>query len=282
MTFSQSRNGRVIAMTMRLLIIGVALAGIFLISGVRNSSIAGPDTRSAASSSRVPVLIELFTSEGCSSCPPADVLLGQLDRFQPVAAAEAIVLSEHVDYWDDIGWKDPYSSRQFSLRQRDYARRFRLDGAYTPQMVVDGNVQLVGSDEREALRVVGNAAKVAKVPVSLSSPRLEDAGTLIVQVAVGPALPSAKPISGQVLLALADDNDQSNVRHGENAGRILKHVAVVRTLTQVGVIDGSGAFSKEVSVSTGNANLQNLRIVAIVQEAPAGRILGVGSTRLSN
>jgi hypothetical protein len=269
-------------MTMRLLIIGVALAGIFLISGVRNSSIAGPDTRSAASSSRVPVLIELFTSEGCSSCPPADVLLGQLDRFQPVAAAEAIVLSEHVDYWDDIGWKDPYSSRQFSLRQRDYARRFRLDGAYTPQMVVDGNVQLVGSDEREALRVVGNAAKVAKVPVSLSSPRLEDAGTLIVQVAVGPALPSAKPISGQVLLALADDSDQSNVRHGENAGRILKHVAVVRTLTQVGVIDGSGTFSKEVSVSTGNANLQKLRIVAIVQEAPAGRILGVGSTRLSN
>jgi len=85
-----------------------------------------------------------------------------------------------------------------------------------------------------------------------------------------------------VLLALADDNDQSNVRHGENAGRILKHVAVVRTLTQVGVIDGSGTFSKEVSVSTGNANLQNLRIVAIVQEAAAGRILGVGSARLSN
>ena len=231
---------------------------------------------------RTPVLIELFTSEGCSSCPPADVLLGQLDRFQPVPDADLIVLSEHVDYWDDIGWKDPYSSHRSSLRQSDYARRFRLEGPYTPQMVVDGDAQLVGSDEHEALRVIGNAAKATKIPVSLSAPHLEGTNSLAVHVDVKPTLSAVKPISGLVLIALADESDQSNVRRGENAGRVLKHVAVVRTLTQVGTVEGSSGFSKDVTVSTENANLQNLRIVAIVQEGTAGRVLGVGSTRFSN
>jgi len=239
----------------------------------------GPTTNAAT---RTPVLIELFTSEGCSSCPPADVLLAQLDRFQPVPTADLIVLSEHVDYWGDIGWKDPYSSHQFSLRQADYARRFRLEGPYTPQMVVDGDTQLVGSDERKALEVIGSAAKLIKIRVSLSALHLQGTESLSVQVEVKPAVSAAKPLSGQVLLALADDRDQSNVRRGENAGRTLKHVAVVRALTQVGTVDSGGTFSKDVTVSTAKANLQNLRVVAIVQEGAAGRVLGVGSTRLSN
>ena len=244
--------------------------------------------RSAASETtkevapRTPVLVELFTSEGCSSCPPADVLLAQLDRFQPVPAAELIVLSEHVDYWDDIGWKDPYSSHQFSLRQSDYARRFRLDSPYTPQMVVDGEAQLVGSDEKEALRAIGNAVKLTKIPVSLSTPHMQGDKSLLVHVDVEPVVSSPGHKSSQVLVAVADDSDQSNVRRGENAGRTLKHVAVVRTLTPVGTIDDSGAFSKDVTVSTGDANVQNLRVVAFVQEGTSGRVLGAGSTRLSN
>src|ERR1700740_1334284 len=114
---------------------------------------------------RTPVLGELFTSEGFSSCPPADALLERLDRSQPVNGTELIVLSEHVDYWNDIGWKDPYSSHEYSVRQGDYARRFRLNSPYTPQMVVDGEMELVGSDERQAIRVIENSIKTVKLPV---------------------------------------------------------------------------------------------------------------------
>jgi hypothetical protein len=207
--------------------------------------------------------------------------LEKLDRSQPVHDAQLVVLSEHVDYWDDIGWKDPYSSHEFSVRQEDYVRCLRLDSAYTPQMVVDGYAQLVGSDERRAIQVIEDAAKAEKVPVSLSSVHLED-NTLSVHVESGTLPSSISSKSANVLFVLADDTDQSNVRRGENAGRILTHVAVVRSLIQVGTIDRGRPFSSDVKASTENANPRNLRVVVIVQERAAGRILGVGSARLSN
>src|SRR5260370_12439907 len=203
---------------LKIALIAIAFSTMVSTGFLRSEDHRGPAPTSSAAP-RTPVLIELFTSEGCSSCAPADVLLGELDRFQPVPSADLIVLSEHVDYWDDIGWKDPYSSRQFSLRQSDYARRFRLDGPYTPQMVVDGNTQLIGSDEHEALRAIGNAAKVVKLPVGLSSPHLAGTNMLALHVTVGPALPPAKPTPAEVLVAFADDSDQSIVTHGANAGR---------------------------------------------------------------
>jgi hypothetical protein len=273
-------------------LIAIPLLTIFALPRLRalTAPLTAPLTTSDkpnGSTPRTPVLIELFTSEGCSSCPPADALLEKLDRSQPVPAAEMIVLSEHVDYWNDIGWKDPYSSRQFSIRQGDYAHRFQLEGPYTPQMVVDGDAQIVGSDERQALHVTAlhaneSAAKLAKLPVALSAPHLQGADTLVVHVDVGSPLPPAKLKSAQVWIALADDTDQSNVKRGENAGRILRHVAVVRTLTQVGTVEANNAFSKDVTVSTANTTLQNLRVVAFVQEGVAGRVLGVAFTRLAN
>jgi hypothetical protein len=262
-------------------IVPVSMALLALLS-LRYFGIARAKPKSIGdATARTPVLVELFTSEGCSDCPPADALLEKLDRSQPLHNVELIVLSEHVDYWDDIGWKDPYSSREFSLRQSDYAHRFHLHEVYTPQMVVDGGVEFVGSDERRAIQVSENAAKAEKVPVALSSIHLE-ANALAVHVESGPLTSSASPKSANVLLVLADDSDQSNVRRGENAGRILKHVAVVRKLAQVGTIDRGGTFSRDLKVSTETANLRNLRIVAIVQEMATGRILGVGSARLSN
>ena len=233
-------------------------------------------------SPRTPVLIELFTSEGCSDCPPADALLERLDRSQPVRDADLIVLSEHVDYWDDIGWKDPYSSHEFSIRQANYAHRFRLDSPYTPQMVVDGEAELVGSDERRAIRVIENTIKTPKLPVALSSIHRESNNTLAVHVETGPFVSSGQRTPAQVLIALADNSDQSSVRGGENSGRILKHVAVVRNLARVGTIDDGGTFSKDVTVSIGNADQRNMRIIAILQETGLGRVLGVGSAQLLN
>jgi hypothetical protein len=236
---------------------------------------------SNVSAMRAPVLVELFTSEGCSDCPPADSLLQKLDQSQPVSAADVVVLSEHVDYWDDIGWRDPYSSHQFSVRQSEYASHFGLNGPYTPQMVVDGNTEFVGSNERKAIQAIESAAHVAKLPIALSSLHFETPHSIALHIEVGPSSSTVAPLSGRVFVALADESDQSSVRGGENSGRTLKHVAVVRTLVQVGTLDRIGAFSKDVHVNIGSANLHNLRVVTLVQGAAPGRVIGVGSARLS-
>jgi hypothetical protein len=115
------------------------------------------------------VLVELFTSQGCSSCPPADALLEILERDQPVPGARIIVLSEHVDYSNDGGWVDPFSSHRFSLRQEDYSRHFGLSGPYTPEMVVDGRTEFVGSDRGAAFAAIRSAAQEFKVPIRISA-----------------------------------------------------------------------------------------------------------------
>src|SRR5712671_2412583 len=117
---------------------------------------------------RVPVLLELFTSEGCSDCPPADRLLELLDQKQPVAGADLVVLSEHVDYWDRLGWKDPFSSPVSTARQQDYTNKYNLDGVYTPQLVVDGRYGIVGSDSREVTNAIQKAIREPKIPITIS------------------------------------------------------------------------------------------------------------------
>jgi hypothetical protein len=240
------------------------------------------ESLTGSDNSRTPVLVELFTSEGCSDCPPADALLERLDRSQPVPGVELIVLSEHVDYWNDIGWRDPYSLHEYSQRQGAYAGHFGIGSVYTPQMVVDGHFEFVGSDERGAIEAIEGAAKTAKIPVSISSVHLEAGNAVSLHVEAG-RLPSSSAVkSADVLIATADESDESHVSRGENAGRTLKHIAVLRTLTRVGTVDQSGEFSQDVRIRTNRVNAGNLRVVAIVQEAPIGRVLGAGSARLSN
>src|ERR1700730_2664543 len=129
----------------------------------------------ALAASSNPILVELFTSEGCSSCPPAETLLRTLDSAQPIPGAQLIVLEEHVVYWDDQGWRDPFSSHAFTVRQTDYVKRLHLNsGPYTPQMVIDGAEAFVGSDRAHARRALAKAAKLQKVNVEISSAHVEN------------------------------------------------------------------------------------------------------------
>jgi hypothetical protein len=263
-----------------MLVAAICLLALHSLQRLRAASTR--ESLTGSDNSRTPVLVELFTSEGCSDCPPADALLERLDRSQPVRGVELIVLSEHVDYWNDIGWRDPYSLHEYSQRQGAYAGHFGIGSVYTPQMVVDGHFEFVGSDERGAIEAIEGAAKTAKIPVSISSVHLEAGNAVTLHVEAG-RLPSSSAVrSADVLIATADESDESHVSRGENAGRTLKHISVLRTLTRVGTVDQSGEFSQDVRIRTNRVNAGNLRVVAIVQEAPIGRVLGAGSARLSN
>jgi hypothetical protein len=267
----------------RLVLIGmvsVAFLGALLFQ--RLEAVGGGTHPANDNAQRTPVLVELFTSEGCSDCPPADALLERLDRTQPVSGAELIVLSEHVDYWNNIGWKDPYSSHEYSERQGAYAGQFGLGSVYTPQMVIDGRFEFVGSDGRRAITTIERATKIAKIPVSISSIHLEAGNMVALRIVTGQLPSSVAAESAEVLIATADESDESHVSRGENAGRTLKHIAVLRSLTRVGTVDRTGEFSRDVRIHIDRGNAGSSRAIAIVQDGPAGRVLGVGWARLSN
>jgi hypothetical protein len=177
----------------------------------------------AADAAPVPVLVELFTSEGCSDCPPADKLLEELDTRQPIPGARAIVLSEHVTYWNHQGWTDPFSMTDIDDRQKEYGERFHIDSIYTPQAVVDGSAQMVGNNGPELARAVEAAAKTAKEPLTIADPRWENGAAVF-------SVKGAADAKARLVAVLAADATTSTVAHGENAGRTLHHVAVVRVM----------------------------------------------------
>ena len=219
-----------------------------------------------------PVLVELFTSEGCSSCPPADQLLIDLIRTQPVKGAVVIGLSEHVDYWDHQGWKDPFSSAAFTARQSSYASALHVPDIYTPQMVVDGTREFVGQDRRAALAAVARAAASAKAPLHLEWA----AGDAALSIA---AQPSTVSSGGHVLLAITEDNLASSVTRGENEGRRLTHTSVVRRLTDLGRAEPTGAFQKTVPVRLDPTwHRERLRAVVFIQSnRPPLQVTAVGA-----
>jgi hypothetical protein len=168
------------------------------------------------------------------------------------------VLSEHVDYWDGLGWRDPYSSHANTLRQEGYARMFGGEGPYTPQMVIDGATEFVGNDSRRATEEIARARSRQKLGVHLI------AQTGGVRIEIEPAAKSA-----DVMLAFADDSGTSQVAAGENKGRRLHHVAILRSLRKIGSLKHGAAFSQVVEIPSGAG-----RVIAFVQDGTAGKIYG--------
>jgi len=233
----------------------------------------------ASEEPRTPVIVELFTSEGCSSCPPADQLLARLDRNQPVAGARVIPLEEHVDYWNSLGWTDPFSSALYRARQNDYGRKFQNDSVFTPQMIVNGEVGFMGSDNERALREIGHAAQLQTTLVQLkSSPGGADPDVLNLTVQVDNSK-TARFQSSNVYLAVTESDLSSNVSRGENSGRLLRHAPVVRSFGVIAKLDSRGS-------KTGGINntlrlprewkRENLRAVVFVQERESYKITGAG------
>lgn len=234
--------------------------------------LTGLCTRASAGTEPKPILIELFTSEGCSSCPPADEFLRKLDSAQPVPGTQLIVLEEHVDYWDDQGWRDPHSSHQFTVRQSSYCARFRVNGPYTPEMVVDGAYEFVGSDALRASDALQKSQLLPSIPVRILSAKAE-AGKLSARVETDPA-----PRKADVLVAVAYDHAESQVKSGENGGHRLEHVAVVKQIVKVGTAEKGKTFSKDVSVA--GCGQEACRFIVFLQEPDQGKVIGAALQRV--
>jgi hypothetical protein len=210
------------------------------------------------------------------------MLLTALDQKQPIEGVQVITLSEHVDYWNHLGWKDPFSSAEFTERQAQYARALGdKDAVYTPQMVVDGRVQLVGSQSNTVLQAIANAARLVKVGVSVAIAKSRPKSiTLAVEVRNVTGVSDGN--TADVILALTESNLLSTVARGENSGRKLAHSAVVRKLTSLGTVDG-GSFSAEKAIELNSRwKRQNMKAVAFVQERGSRRVIGAATIELQD
>ena len=222
---------------------------------------------------RTPVLVELFTSEGCSSCPPADALLQAIDHQQPVPGVRVIVLSEHVDYWDHDGWRDPFSSSDVTDRQKTYVERFsQQEGPYTPEAVVDGSKGVNGSDQGALLKAILQAGQTPKLDIAVTNPQISGKS---LEVSVKAA---ARP-HAELYAVLADDHDETSVSAGENSGRHLQHVAVLRSIRKLGSLDKG--FDRQIRIDLASGSAQKkMRLLIIAEERGTGHILGVEETTL--
>jgi hypothetical protein len=226
------------------------------------------------SSTTNPVLIELFTSEGCSSCPPADVLLKKLDAAQPIPGAQLIVLSEHVTYWDQDGWKDPNSSASLTDRQSSYEQALGEKTVFTPQLIVDGTQELRAGNPKQIEETLQKAAATRKVRVRIG-PVTVDAGNPTLLRARIETDANFDNHNADVYVAVALDRVESQVLRGENGGRHLVHVAVVQELTKVGKLPKGKSFAQDVQLKLKpDTDLKNIRLVALVQEPGPGKVLG--------
>jgi hypothetical protein len=223
------------------------------------------------------VLVELFTSEGCSSCPPADDLLKLVNGSQTNGGQLVVGISEHVTYWNSLGWSDPYSSPAYTERQNAYSERFHLEGPYTPQMVINGAEQIVGSDRGALLHAVEQ--EDAESPrLSLRIVSVNVAGnTLTVNLATSGDVPKQ---GADLMAVLADDSDRSNVLRGENSGRTLAHVAVARSITRVARVKTAGELTVQIPIPTSFQANQGHHLILFAQTPGNGRVLGTDTKPL--
>ena len=277
-------SGWIVAMTTRRFLRMLSLIGApATLMACADSTHASEQTSRAsheigATPGHRPVLVELFTSEGCISCPPADNVLSDLVTRQPIEGVYVVGLGEHVDYWDRLGWRDPFSSPLFTRRQSEYdAKVFRSNRIYTPQIVVDGHTEAIGSDTDAVRRAIQAAAQRPNVNVVVRLDSMTDAEARV-WVHVEMALAVGRRNDVDVFVAVTEDRLVTAVPRGENQGRTLNHHAVVRSLTTVGSIPGDqGTFQATVSVPLEPAwKSEDVRIVSFVQERQSLRILGTG------
>jgi hypothetical protein len=247
-----------------------AIMALTLVAALRaQEGVGTPDQRA--------VLVELFTAEGCSSCPPADALLQQVNGRRTSGGALIVGISEHVTYWDHGGWTDPYSSLDYTDRQNAYRQKFQLDSVFTPQMVINGTEQIVGSNGAALVQALQKQEKdpsrMSLRIVSLST----DGNKLTVNFSAGGDVP-AKGVD--VIAVLADDSDKSNVLHGENSGRMLEHVSVARSISRVGKMKAAGERTVQIQIPSSFQASQGHHLILFAQTPGNGRVLGTDTKPL--
>jgi hypothetical protein len=218
---------------------------------------------------RVPVLVELYTSEGCSSCPPADVMLESLQRDQPIAGAEVIPIGLHVDYFNHLGWKDAFSSASFTARQRSYSSVFGDENMYTPQMVIDGETAVPGIETDHIRHAITEAAGKPHLPLRVTARATGGK----VQLTIDRPASSSNAEKIQVIAAITEDGLSSVVTRGENDGRTLHHVAVARTLQVLDSLSAQ-ASTREKVVPISKDWGPNLKAVVWLQGAKSREVYG--------
>jgi hypothetical protein len=224
---------------------------------------------------KTPVLVELFTSQGCPSCPIADAWVEKLDATQPVTNAELIVLSEHVDYFDESGWTDPYSLPELSDRQGAYVHSLRLSAVYTPQIIVDGDKEIHSYEDQKARQTVEQLAVQPAMPVRIDRVSADGSG-LIAHVEVS----GAQTPGAEVYMALAIHKTVSSVLGGANDGKTLTDVDVVKRLVKIGTVETGKPFDLTFYLKLWPlADPANMRVVAFVQGPKQGRVLGAAMTQ---
>jgi hypothetical protein len=222
-------------------------------------------------------IVELFTSEACSSCPPADALLRQINLKRASAGQLIVGISEHVTYWDSLGWKDPFSSRTFTDRQSAYASRLSPDGSYTPQMVLNGREQFIGSDAGALEQALRDDARRPHLVLSILSSTLSSS-----RVDVKLSLAGETPRPLDIFAVVTDDADQAKVLGGENGGRLLQHVSVARSLTRVAMVQGDGEQSAHIVLPEGfhPGSGSGHHLILLAQEQHLGAIVGAATIPL--